>query len=381
MVRFALSLLRVCPRWLNRSGVTISLPSLLKSSGWLCAACLACASLLAGCHFRSDAAGPRIEFTRVPPSVEGGPDKLDIIEGRVVGGTSKLQLVLYARTGKWWIQPLSGEPFTMIRPDSTWTNSTHLGTEYAALLVEAGFRPATMIAEIPARGGNVVAVATVKGSEPASQVSKTLQFSGYEWRIRNAPSNRGGGNNYDWKNAWTDANGALHLRIAKAGDDWTCAEVSLTRSLGYGRYSFTVRDTSQLEPAAVFGIFTWDYAGNEPNNGEMAIEVSEWGDRTIKNAQYVVQPFYLAENSSRFAVPSGVLTHSLQWAPGRVSFATYRGADESGSKPPIAEHAFTSGVPAHGAESVRMNLYVFRTAKESLKNEAEVVVEKFEFLP
>jgi hypothetical protein len=30
------------------------------------------------------------------------------------------------------VQPLVGEPFTKIRSDSTWTNSTHLGTESAA---------------------------------------------------------------------------------------------------------------------------------------------------------------------------------------------------------------------------------------------------------
>ena len=48
-----------------------------------------------------------------------------------------------------------------------------------------------------------------------------------------------------------DATGALHLRITKKGDRWSCAELELTRSLGYGTYIVTVRDTSKLEPAAV----------------------------------------------------------------------------------------------------------------------------------
>jgi hypothetical protein len=113
----------------------------------------------------------------------------------------------------------------------------------------------------------------------------------------------------------------------------------------------------------------------------MDVEISYWGDRSIKNAQYVVQPFYVAENSSRFALPSGELTHSFRWEPGRVTFMTSRGAYANSRTPPIAEHVFTSGVPAHGAESVRMNLYVFRSAREALKNETEVVVEKFEYLP
>lgn len=350
-----------------------------RSVAWLNAAWLFCVCLLSGCHLQNKATGPSIEFTRVPPAIEGGSDKLDIIEGRVTGGSSNEQLVLYARTGKWWIQPLASEPLTIIRPNSAWTNSTHLGTDYAALLVESGFRPATMLTEVPAPGGGVVAVATTPGSQPGSQVSKTLQFSGYEWRIRTAPSGRGGQNTYDPSNAWTDSRGALHLRIAKAAEDWTSAEVALTRSLGYGTYSFTVRDTSHLEPAAVFGIFTWDYAEASQNHGEMDVEISRWGDRTIKNAQYVVQPFYIAENSSRFALPAGELTHSFDWEPGRVTFRTFRGA--RGKTPPVAEHVFTSGVPAHGAESVRMNLYVFRSAREAVRNENEVVVEKFEYQP
>lgn len=346
----------------------------------LAALSFVCLSLFVGCRSQH-ASGPDIEFTRVPSSVEGGPDKMDIIEGRVTTADPKLQLVLYARSGKWWIQPLVEEPFTNIRPDSTWTNSTHLGTEYAAMLVRAGFRPATALDEMPARGGNIVAVATVKGSEPTLQVSKTLQFSGYEWRIRNAPSDRGGLNNYDANNAWTDSSGALHLRIAKLSGAWTCAEVSLTRSLGYGTYSFVVRDTTQLEPAAVFGIFTWDYAGADQNHREMDIEISQWGDRSIKNAQYVLQPFYVSENTSRFSVPSGRLTYSFRWEPGSVLFRTLRGSNPGGKVLPVAEHAFTSGVPLHAAESVRMNLYVFRSSKEALKGENEVVVEKFEYLP
>lgn len=333
-----------------------------------------------GCQ-RSNASGPAIEFTRVPAAVEGGPDKLDIIEGRVTGGDPKLQLVLYAKSGKWWIQPILNEPFTTIRKNSTWTNSTHLGTEYAAMLVQTGFHPATALTEVPAKGGSVVAVATVKGSDPALHVSKTIQFCDYEWRVRSAPSSRGGQNNYEPSNAWTDSSGALHLRISKSLSDWTSAEVALTRSLGYGTYSFVVRDTTQLEPAAVFSILTWDYAGTGQGNSEMDIEISRWGERNPENAQYVIQPFYIPENASRFTVPSGTLTYSFHWEPERVTFRSYRGSHINPKSVPVAEHVFTAGVPSHAAESVRMNLYVLRSARESLEHETEVVVDKFEYLP
>jgi hypothetical protein len=335
--------------------------------------------LLNSCRSQQASVAPSIAFTRVPQADEGGREKHDIIEGRVEGAHPGQQVVLYARSGTWWVQPLVSQPFTKIQPNSKWSNATHLGTEYAALLVEPGYRPPATTNVLPAAGGAVAAVAITKGASSPPSVS--LHFSGYEWRIRDAPSSRGGDNTYDPANAWTDASGALHLRIAKASGKWTCAEVSLTRSLGYGTYSFVVRDTSRLEPAAVFSIFTWDYSGASQNYREVDIEISRWGDPASKNAQYVVQPYYVPANVARFTVPSGTLTHTIHWEQGRISFRTVRGSRNDTGGRAVAEHVFTSGVPTHGIESIRMNLYVFGKAGIPLENGAEVVIEKFEYLP
>ncbi len=335
--------------------------------------------LLNSCRSQQISAGPSIEFTRVPQADEGGREKHDIIEGRVAGAHAGQQIVLYAKSGTWWVQPLVSQPFTKIQPNSKWSNATHLGTEYAALLVEQGYRPPATTNILPAAGGDVSAVAITKGASSPPSVS--LHFSGYEWRIRDAPSSRGGDNSYDPANAWTDASGALHLRIAKASGKWTCAEVSLTRSLGYGTYSFFVRDTSRLEPAAVFSIFTWDYSGADQNYREVDIEISRWGDPASKNAQYVVQPYYVPANAARFVAPSETLTHMIHWEAGRISFRTIRGSQSGAGSRAVAEHVFTSGVPSHGIESIRMNLYVFGKAGIPLENGAEVVIEKFEYLP
>jgi hypothetical protein len=334
-----------------------------------------------GCRFSGRDRAPSIVFTRVPPAAEDGPDRIDIIEGRTIGARPEQKIVLYAKMGNWWVQPLANEPFTRINPDSSWTNSTHVGTDYAALLVEPEYRPASTLSAPPTVGMGVLAVATAKGGSTGPSVTKTLSFSGYEWRIRDAWSSRGGGNNYDASNAWTDAKGALHLRIARVAGEWTCAEVTLTRSLGYGTYSFVVRDVSQLEPLAVLTMFTWDYAGTDPNHREMDVEISRWSHPVNKNAQYVVQPFYVPENAFRFMMPPGVLTNVFRWEPARVSFKTVRGPDAGNTAQTVAEHIFTSGVPSPGIESVRMNLYIYHNEKETLKNENEVVVEKFEYLP
>src|SRR5438128_1164734 len=62
--------------------------------------------LLGGCRSSGANVGPSIEFSRVPQADEDGRDKHDIIEGRVMGARPGQQIVLYARSGKWWVQPL-----------------------------------------------------------------------------------------------------------------------------------------------------------------------------------------------------------------------------------------------------------------------------------
>ena len=337
----------------------------------------------ASCRSQPIVKVPAVEITRVPEASEGGPDRMAPIAGRVIGARKGQQIVLYARSGPWWVQPLADQPFTAIRSDSSFENTTHLGTEYAALLVEPGYRPPIRSDQLPALEGGVVAVATAKGVPPAEpRAVKTLQFSGYEWRVRDAPSERGGWTNrYDSANAWTDDAGALHLQIAPSPESWTCAEVILTRSLGYGSYSFVVRDVAHLPPAVVLGLFTWDDVAGDQRFREMDVEISRWGDPENANAQYVVQPYYVPANVSRFQAPAGTLTHTLRWEVGRASFRTVRGAPGSGAPRVVAEHVFSSGVPLPGNETVRINFYVFGYPPLTLPLPMEVVVESFEFLP
>ena len=86
-----------------------------------------------------------------------------MIEGRVIGARPEQQIVLFARSGAWYVQPLANEPFTQIQSDSKWRSSTHLGTEYAALLVEPGYQPPSSTDVLPGEGGGVIAVAIRKG--------------------------------------------------------------------------------------------------------------------------------------------------------------------------------------------------------------------------
>jgi hypothetical protein len=334
--------------------------------------------VLASCRRAPTVEPPYIEFTRIPPSGDGSPDRLETVEGRVRGARPGDRVVLYALSGMWWVQPLGNEPFTAIQSNSIWKSSTHPGSAYGALLVDSRYSPPLTVGALPVKGGPVLAVATAEGM-PSTAPAKMLQFSGYQWELRSTGSNRAGSQNfYSPRNAWVDTNGFLHLRVAREQDHWVSAEAKLSRSLGYGSYRFVVQDVSHLEPAAIFALFTWDDFGPAR---EMDIEISHWGEPQDKNAQFVVQPYVVPANTVRFSAPPGTLTYWMDWQPGRVSFKSVRTSGLGSQSDVIAQHVFTSGVPSPGNEKIHMDVYVYGNKRHPLQHEFEVVIEKFEFLP
>lgn len=340
------------------------------------------AIVVCGCHSSRPAPQPSIEFTQLPHAGAGGPDQVELIGGRVTGAQSGQKIVLYAHSGVWWVQPTKAHPFTVIQPDSSWKNTTHLGTDYAALLVDGNYDPASRVVSVPTVGKGVLAVAASHGQPGAPIVSKVIHFSGYDWTVRSASSDRGGeANTYDPSNVWTDEHGYLHLYMGPRNGRWTCAEVNLNRSLGFGTYRFVVRDIAHLSPSAVVGLFTWDDIRSEDLRNELDIELSRWDDPASWNAQYVVQPFYVSENVSRFLAPPGTLTYTLRWEPGSANFKTVRASGEGISTHPVSEHTFRSGVPSPASETVHMDLYDFHHSRHSATQPVEVVIERFEYVP
>ena len=338
---------------------------------------LALAALSPGCRSASSLVPPGISFTHVPPRSDGSADKLDLVEGRVQGMAPGERVVLFALSGVWWVQPLAEQPFTTIQPDATWKSFIHPGSAYAALLVNAGYNPPLTTKTLPEKGGTILAEAVTDGLPGATP--KTLQFSGYQWEVRQTASDHGGNRNlYSPDNAYVDGKGFLHLGVSKQGNNWVSAEVKLARSLGYGTYRFVVHDVSRLEPAAVFAMFTFDDGG--PSR-EMDIEVSRWGEPEDKSAQFVIQPYVVPANSVRFDAPSGTVTFRMDWGPGHVSYRAVRGAGSGNRNDTVAEHTFTSGVPSAGTEKIHMNVYAYSNKRHPLDHEFEIVIEKFEFLP
>jgi signal transduction histidine kinase len=143
------------------------MPPVRKSYLPICGVpCLLLLLLLASCTRSVKNPPPNIEVIIVPPAHRGGGEELDVISGRVHGASNQQRIVLYARSGAWYVQPFADQPFTEIKPDNTWSNSTHLGTEYAALLVEPGYVPPPSAFPLPTPGGGIVAVTVVEGTPP-----------------------------------------------------------------------------------------------------------------------------------------------------------------------------------------------------------------------
>ena len=356
----------------------------LRRAGFLQLMLLAFCVVLASCHSRQADSGPSIEFSKIPPAAQGGRERIETIAGRVRNAHPGQQIVIYARSGPWWVQPWPDRALIPIRGDSTWSTETHLGFEYAALLVDQDYHPLPTMDVAPTPGGAVALVKIVKGTgTPTYAPTRPLKFSGYDWDVRTIASDRGGTNNlYDPDNAWTDPRGALHLQIKRKSDRWSCAETVLDRSLGYGTYLVGVRDMSHLEPAAVFSMITFEDFGGDRYYREMGIEMSRWGDPGNKNnGQYVIQPFYIPGNLSAFKAPAGSLTHVLRWESGRASFRTVRGTSASPGASVVSEHEFSSGIPTPGQAKIHLIFYVVASDKNPLQKASEVVIEKFEYLP
>ena len=338
--------------------------------------------LLAGCRSSQDPRRSSIVFVHIPPSHSGGPELLDDLSGKVLNGPPGARLVAYAHNELWWVQPFRSRPFTEIGTDGNWKTATHLGTDYAVLLVSPGYLPPARIKELPSAGSGVLAIAITKGTAGPFVAPKLLHFSGYDWAVSSSADYRGGElSDYEPSNAWVDDHGYLHLLMSEGAGQWHCAGIRLTRSLGYGTYRFVVQDTAHLPTSAVLAMFTRDDRQNPEDAAEMNIELSRWGKQTNRNADYVVQPYYVPENTVHYDVPAGPVTYELRWEPGNATFRTFAGNSATSAAHQIMDHVFKSGIPIPAAETVHLNFFDFRHSKSGLHHPVEVVVEKFEYLP
>lgn len=353
-----------------------------------CAALCALGTLagLAGCH----SAPVAITFSAVPEVSRGGENTSGIVSGHVTGARSGDHIVIYVRpTNRWWVQPFANRPLTAIRPDGSWSTSTHLGLEFAALLVSGKYEAAPVIDSLPPVGGRVRAVARIPATAVSAKDAALLQenaaprivsFSGYDWLVMNGVNHNGGQmHRYDPENVWVDDRGALHLAMRRVGKEWECAEASTLRSLGNGSYRFRLRDIGHFEPATMLTLSNLRDTSEEAGSREMDIHISRWGVPGNKNGEFVMQPYYLPSNVYRFEVPPGPVTASFRWSTDSVLFSTEREGRTHPST--LSSWTFTTDIPTAGDEHTHVSLCVFPYSPAPQQKDMEVVIDQFQFLP
>jgi hypothetical protein len=111
--------------------------------------------------------GFTVEITNVPPyEPYGGESTRSYIGGMARGKlVPGCKVIIYARVGDtWYVQPL-GDSSTTVSSEGIWTNWTHTGSSYAALLVRPGYETYARLDILPPVGGYVTARTVVEGAK------------------------------------------------------------------------------------------------------------------------------------------------------------------------------------------------------------------------
>jgi hypothetical protein len=61
--------------------------------------------VLSSCQSHRADTAPSVEFSRIPAAAQGGRESVDTIAGRVQNARPGQQIVIFAHSGTWWVQP------------------------------------------------------------------------------------------------------------------------------------------------------------------------------------------------------------------------------------------------------------------------------------
>lgn len=227
-------------------------------------------------------------------------------------------------------------------------------------------------------------VAIALGTVPAA--AKTLTFAGHTWLVR--PNGDGPPRNNTWcqKNAFVDAQGALHLKLTDVHGTWCATELTSTDRMGFGTYQWKIKGAvDQLDPNVVFGLFHYPTPEVGPDGtDEIDIEFSKWGNPQANGLNYTVYPAHPGPETHiplPIALTGETSTHRYTWAPGSVHFQSVQG-DDDGNAHPIADWTFAPPVAGKVA-SVPMPVHInlWKIAPPTDGKSIEVVITDFRFTP
>ncbi|GBG89363.1 hypothetical protein CBR_g49073 [Chara braunii] len=247
-----------------------------------------------------------------------------------------------------------------------------------------------LVAALDAQASQENGAAAASSSTVIAASSSDLSFSGRLWHRRtSAGVEEPGPNHWDGRLATVDEQGKLHLTICRnAQGGWSCTEVLLASSLGYGTYTVQVSSPiNGLHKNVMLGLFTYaDDAQSELSNThrEFDVDVAKWGVASeATNIQYAIQPYQLPGQRLCFTVAGQDSTiHAMTWSPSSVSWTSTSSSSgvvletwSFGSSPEVG------AVPSPGGEVFHINLWLFGASLPEDRTDVEVVIHDFSFTP
>ncbi len=222
-----------------------------------------------------------------------------------------------------------------------------------------------------------------------STQAKEIQFVGHTWTIR---SGRGGPgpNAWDDNNVWLDSSTNLHLKISQRDGKWSCAEITMRKRLGFGRYQFKINGRiDRLDDNVVLGLFNYPTGDVGPDaTHEIDIEFARWGDAKNPMGNYTVWP---VEKSLKqvskpfpFVLTNDQSTHRFVWSRNQVQFISMHGRRDDDreefsqwgySPTESSRHISQQPMPVH------INLWLFKGLPPKDGLEVEVIIQGFKFAP
>lgn len=219
---------------------------------------------------------------------------------------------------------------------------------------------------------------------------RIIQFSGYEWIVRDGDLSGPGPNKWSGSNVWLDNNGNLHLKITRTNDGWYCAEVTTTQRFGFGKYQFQViGQIDQLDPNVVFGLFNYPTADVGPDGtNEIDIEYAQWGNAEWPHGNFTLWPAQEGIDNvyETYDVElNGTYTsHRFIWESQQILFQSLHGHEDN-EENEIASWLFKPDEPLkyipQQAMPVHINLWLFEGQLPVDGNEVEIIISSFTFTP
>jgi hypothetical protein len=219
--------------------------------------------------------------------------------------------------------------------------------------------------------------------------AKDIEFGGYTWAVRSG-SGGPGPNAWDENDAWLDTSTNLHLKISQRDGKWSCAEITMRKRLGFGRYQFQVTGRLDLlDENVVLGLFNYPTSDVGPDGThEIDMEFSRWGNAKNPMGNFTVWPVEQGRKqvsrSFPFTLTSDQTTHRLIWRHDQVRFQSLQD-HQNDDREEIQAWVYAPNVASlHISQQpmpVHINLWLFKGLAPKNNQEVEVIIHDFKFTP